>query len=67
MTVTIAKVTSPEFVINWDKVDNVVEVGDIVHVHLNLETDTSEVDDIIINNIAFHYNTTHAGIESGDT
>jgi len=55
------------FTIDWDATDNVIETGDIVHVHLNLETDTSEVDDIIVNKINYYYNTAHLGIESGDT
>ena len=54
------------FTINWDEESNVVEAGDLVRFILNLETDTSEVDDIIINDCKFYYNTTHMGIESGD-
>ena len=57
---------SADFTINWDEVDNVVEAGDLVRFALNLETDTSEVDDIILNDCKFYYNTTHTGIESGD-
>jgi len=56
-----------EFVIDHDLVDHVVEAGDKFAFILNIETDTSEVDDIIINAGSFHYNTTHIGIESGDT
>jgi len=57
-----------EFTIDHDLVDNVVEAGDTLGFTLNLETDTSEVDDIIIlqGGESFHYNTTHAGVESGD-
>jgi len=55
-----------EFTINWDETDNVVEVGDDFHFILNLETDTSEVDNIIINGAALYYQTAHIGIESGD-
>ena len=55
------------FTINFDEVGNVVEAGDKIHFILNLETDTSEVDNIIINHASFYYRTTHVGIESGDT
>jgi len=43
--------------IDWDAVDNIVEVGDKMSFILNLETDTSECDDIIINTIMFRYKT----------
>lgn len=55
-----------EFTINWDETSNVVEVGDIIAILLNLETDTSEVDDIVVTSMEFSYNTAHIGIESGD-
>ena len=55
------------FTIPWDTVEHIVEVGDHFGFILNLETDTSEVDDIIILAGSFHYNTTHVGIENGDT
>jgi len=55
-----------DFVIDWDYVDNVVEEMDLMTIALNLETDTSECDDIIINHAAFYYNTNHIGIEDGD-
>jgi hypothetical protein len=55
-----------EFTINYDEVDNVVQVGDQIGFILNLETDTSEVDDIIVTAASLHYNTAHMGIESGD-
>lgn len=55
-----------EFTIDFDAVDNVVEAGDQICVILNLETDTSEVDNIIINGVSFYYPTTHVGIEDGD-
>ena len=55
-----------EFTIDWDYTDNVVEVGDIIAIILNLETDTSEVDDIVVTCLHFYYHTTHLGIESGD-
>lgn len=56
-----------DFTIDWDYALNVVEVGDTIRVILNLETDTSEVDNIIVNDASFYYSTTHVGIESGDT
>jgi len=56
-----------EFTINEDEVDNNIDPGDIVSMILNLETDTSEVDDITINAASFFYNTTHLGVEASDT
>lgn len=56
-----------DFIIDFDKASNEIVVEDKIHIHLNLETDTSEVDDIIINALSYFYNTTHVGIESGDT
>jgi len=41
--------------IDYDAVDNVVEVDDTVSFIVNLETDTSEVDDIIVNATTFRY------------
>jgi hypothetical protein len=58
---------SASFTIDYDKASNVVESGDVMALILNLETDTSEVDDIVIVSMEFYYNTTHIGIESGDT
>jgi len=55
-----------EFEIDWDFASNVVEAGDLVSIALNLETDTSECDDIIINHASFYYKTTHIGVEDGD-
>lgn len=54
------------FTINYDEASNVVEAGDVIRAILNLETDTSEVDNVVINSAEFYYNTTHLGIESGD-
>lgn len=54
------------FTINYDEALNVVEAGDVIRMILNLETDTSEVDNIIINSAEYYYQTTHASIESGD-
>jgi len=45
------------FYIDYDKVDNVVQIGDIFALRLNLETDTSEVDNVIINFIRIMYKT----------
>ncbi len=58
---------SASFAIDWDAASNVVEVGDSIAFLLNLETDSSEVDDIVIVSMEYFYNTTHIGIESGDT
>ena len=41
--------------IDWVATDNVVEVGDTITFVLNLETDTSEVDSIIVNAATFRY------------
>ena len=57
---------STEFTINWDEASNVVSVGDVISININLETDTSEVDDIVVTSMELYYNTTHIGIESGD-
>jgi hypothetical protein len=54
------------FTIDWNYASNVVEVGDIISIILNIETDTSEVDDIVITSMEFYYPTAHLGIESGD-
>ena len=43
------------FTIDYDATDNVVEVGDTISFILNLETDTSEVDNIIVNSAIFRY------------
>lgn len=61
------KVFKSVHTINFDETDNVVEAGDIMGFALNLETDTSEVDDIVILHGSFNYNTTHIGLESTDT
>lgn len=54
------------FTINWDETNNVVEVEDIMAIILNLETDTSEVDDIVVTGMEMWYNTTHMQVEAGD-
>lgn len=56
------------FTVDWDYASNVVEVGDVIRFLLNLETDTSEgSDNVIISDGSISYQTTHVGIESGDT
>ena len=45
------------FTVDWDKADNVCEIGDKFGMILNLETDTSEVDNVIINTINWRYKT----------
>ena len=52
--------------LNWDLADNVVQAGDIIGLRFNLETDTSEVDDVTITNISLRYSTSHLGMEDGD-
>ena len=51
------------FTIDWDKVDNVVVEGDVFGFILNLETDTSECDDVIINHALFSYQTKTPAME----
>ena len=55
-----------DFVIDWDYASNVLKVGDHITVYVNLETDTSEVDDIIIVSMIGLYPTSHIGTEDGD-
>jgi hypothetical protein len=55
-----------EFTIDYDAASQEVAAGDRMSMIINLETDTSEVDNIILNDASIHYNTTHIGIESGD-
>ena len=52
--------------LNWDATDNNLEAGDCIAFQLNLETGTSDIDDITVSAISYSYNTTHLGIESGD-
>lgn len=58
---------SASFTLDYDTASNVIESGDVMSLILNLETDTSEVDDIVIVSMEFYYNTAHVGIEAGDT
>ena len=46
-----------EFTIDYDAVSNVLEVEDVITLVVNLETDTSEVDDIIISHLSLKYQT----------
>jgi len=54
---------SATFAINWDEVGNVVEAGDKITFRINLETDTSECDDIILNDGLFRYQTKTPALE----
>lgn len=60
------KVYMATFTLDWDAVSNNIEVGDEITMILNMETDTSEIDNIVITGATFYYNTTHVGVESGD-
>lgn len=60
------KMYEATFTIDYDAVSNVVDAGDSISFILNLETDTSEIDNVIIVGGSFYYNTTHTGIESSD-
>lgn len=52
------------FTIDYDYTDNVVEIGDKIGFELHMETDTSEVDSILIIGGALTYNTKHIGLEN---
>ncbi len=52
------------FIINFDEGGNVVDALDIISFILNLETDTSECDDIIINYAELKYQTTKPAPET---
>lgn len=60
------KVFTATFTIDYNPVGALVDAGDHLSFYLNLETDTSEVDDVIILGMSFSYLTTHLGIEDGD-
>lgn len=51
------------FTIDWDYESNVVLANDIISFRLNLETDTSEVDNIIVNHMCFRYKTAKVRLE----
>jgi hypothetical protein len=65
-TGTQYKMYKATFTVPWDAVAD-IEVGDRLSFVLNLETDTSEIDNILVMNGSIVYNTAHVGIESGDT
>lgn len=54
------------FTIDYDVVDNVVEVYDVLSFVVNLETDTSEVDNVIVNFAAFAFKTATGFIQITD-
>lgn len=51
------------FTLDWDASSNVIEVGDALSFKLNLETDTSEVDNIIVTGVSFYYPSKSVGKE----
>jgi hypothetical protein len=51
------------FTIDYDLVDNIIDALDRISFILNLETDTSEVDNVIINHSLLRYKTKNVGIE----
>ncbi|KKL98329.1 hypothetical protein LCGC14_1825540 [marine sediment metagenome] len=52
------------FAIDFDAIDNVIDVLDVLSFALNLETDTSEVDDIVIQLVELRYKTTKPSLET---
>ena len=52
------------FTINFDEGGNVVDAEDVFSFIINLETDTSECDDIILNYCEFKYRTTKPAPET---
>lgn len=61
------KMYTVSFTIEYDYASNNVDAGDKISMILNLETDTSEIDDVLIVDASIFYQTAHVGIESGDT
>lgn len=57
------KAFSALFTVDYDAVANVVDVYDVLSFRLNLETDTSEVDNVIANFAAFAFKTKTGFIE----
>lgn len=51
------------FTVDWDASGNICEKGDKFGLILNLETDTSEVDNVIINTINWRYKTKLPAVE----
>lgn len=60
------KMYKATFTVPWDAVAD-IEVGDRLSFVMNLETDTSEIDNILVVNGSIAYNTSHVGIEASDT
>jgi hypothetical protein len=60
------KMYKATFTVPWDAAND-IETGDRLSFTLNLETDTSEIDNILVANGSIVYSTTHIGIEDGDT
>jgi len=56
-TAAVNTMFTTTFTIDWDLAGNVVEEGDVFSFRLNLETDTSEVDNVTINFGRFRYRT----------
>ena len=54
------------FTINYDLTNHVVQALDVLGFILNLETDTSECDDIIINYAEIKYRTTKPAMETNN-
>ena len=52
------------FTIDYDAASNVIDSLDVLSFALNLETDTSEVDDIILNLMELRYATTKPSLEA---
>ncbi len=51
------------FAVDFDSGGNVIDALDVIVFALNLETDTSEVDDIIINLVELRYKLNHPALE----
>ena len=52
------------FTIDYDAANNVIDTLDVLSFAINLETDTSEVDDIILNLMELRYATTKPSLEA---
>ncbi len=52
------------FTVDYDAASNVIDSLDVLSFALNLETDTSEVDDIILNLVELRYATTKPSLEA---
>ena len=56
-----------EFVIDYNALGNLVDVGDVMCMSMHIVTATGDVNNITVNDLSFYYHTTHVGIEQGDT